>query len=178
MVSIKRGNLALTLNRLRQLADQEYANPSDTVRRGRRLYQHLRTSTSEDDSLGQNKSCCPSCSSGPAQRSDVENSQLYCGSCSTAISETVDDADENSQDSIPAKASSFGERNLKPKSANRIPLTGSALVMRNFRELLWYWQEYYLRRGRDRLSIEFSCHIPFRYWLELVGKFLCVETWQ
>ncbi len=40
--------------------------------------------------------------------------------------------------------------------------------MRNFRELLWYWQEYYLRRGRDRLSIEFSSHIPFDFWYELV----------
>ena len=42
--------------------------------------------------------------------------------------------------------------------------------MRNMRELLWYWQEYYLRRGRDRLSVEFSVHIPFRYWMELVGN--------
>jgi hypothetical protein len=42
-------------------------------------------------------------------------------------------------------------------------------VMKNFRELLWYWQEYYLRRGRDRLSIEFSSHIPFKHWNSLVG---------
>jgi hypothetical protein len=45
-------------------------------------------------------------------------------------------------------------------------------VMVNFRELLWYWREYYLRRGRDRLSIEFSSHIPFHHWSELVGKTL------
>lgn len=43
-------------------------------------------------------------------------------------------------------------------------------VMVNFRELLWYWREYYLRRGRDRLSIEFSSHIPFFQWNSLVGK--------
>ena len=43
-------------------------------------------------------------------------------------------------------------------------------VMVNFRELLWYWREYYLRRGRDRLSIEFSSHIPFIKWNALVGK--------
>ena len=49
---------------------------------------------------------------------------------------------------------------------------GSHVLMRNFRELLWYWSEYYLRRGRDRLSIEFSCHIPFAYWLGLV-ELLC-----
>lgn len=44
------------------------------------------------------------------------------------------------------------------------------LVMRNFRELLWYWQEYYLRRGRDRLSIEFSSHVPFHVWMDIVGE--------
>ena len=47
---------------------------------------------------------------------------------------------------------------------------GARIVMANFRRLLWYWQEYYLRRGRDRLSVEFSCHIPFRVWSNLVGK--------
>lgn len=56
-------------------------------------------------------------------------------------------------------------------------LTGSEVVCRNFRELLWYWQEYYLRRGRDRLSIEFSSHIPFRYWQSVVGEDLgCVSA--
>ena len=48
----------------------------------------------------------------------------------------------------------------------------SQKVMRNFRELLWYWQEYYLRRGRDRLSIEFSSHIPFKHWIRIV-QILC-----
>lgn len=43
-------------------------------------------------------------------------------------------------------------------------------VVVNFRELLWYWTEYYLRRGRDRLSLEFSSHVPFRHWKMVVGK--------
>jgi hypothetical protein len=43
-------------------------------------------------------------------------------------------------------------------------------VMINFRELLWFWREYYLRRGRDRLSVEFSSQIPFHAWKDLVGK--------
>jgi hypothetical protein len=38
----------------------------------------------------------------------------------------------------------------------------------NYRRLLWYWREYYLRRGRDRLSLEFSSHIPFKAWNEVV----------
>ena len=50
------------------------------------------------------------------------------------------------------------------------PNAGAAALCKNFRELLWYWQEYYLRRGRDRLSIEFSTHIPFRYWHAIVGE--------
>lgn len=43
-------------------------------------------------------------------------------------------------------------------------------VMINFRQLLWYWTEYYFRRGRDRLSLEFSSHIPFSCWQDIVGK--------
>jgi hypothetical protein len=42
--------------------------------------------------------------------------------------------------------------------------------LHNFRELLWYWSEYYLRRGRDRLSLEFSTHISFHEWHSVVGK--------
>jgi hypothetical protein len=49
---------------------------------------------------------------------------------------------------------------------------GATRVLVNFRELLWYWKEYYLRRGRDRLSIEFSSHIPFALWEALVDT-LC-----
>lgn len=47
---------------------------------------------------------------------------------------------------------------------------GDSPVLINFRELLWYWSEYYLRRGRDRLSLEFSTHVPFRHWRTVVGK--------
>jgi hypothetical protein len=45
---------------------------------------------------------------------------------------------------------------------------------RNFRELLWYWQEYYMRRGRDRLSLEFSSNIPFHVWRAVVSD-LCAD---
>lgn len=44
-------------------------------------------------------------------------------------------------------------------------------VFINFRELLWYWTEYYTRRGRDRLSLEFSTHVPFYKWKEIVGMY-------
>lgn len=42
-------------------------------------------------------------------------------------------------------------------------------VMRNFREVLWFWIEYYTHRGRDRLSLEFSSHIRFQEWKHVVS---------
>ena len=42
-------------------------------------------------------------------------------------------------------------------------------VMRNFREVLWFWIEYYTHRGRDRLSLEFSSHLRFQEWIEVVA---------
>ena len=44
----------------------------------------------------------------------------------------------------------------------------------NFRKLLWYWREYYLRRGRDRLSLEFSSHLHFKKWNTVVDL-LCSD---
>lgn len=66
-------------------------------------------------------------------------------------------------------------RNNFPISSTSISsnIQNKTKVMKNFRELLWFWQEYYLRRGRDRLSLEFSSHIPFRYWQTVVGKIIC-----
>ncbi|KAL3921010.1 MAG: hypothetical protein SGILL_002977 [Bacillariaceae sp.] len=42
-------------------------------------------------------------------------------------------------------------------------------IMRNFREVLWFWNEYYAHRGRDRLSLEFSSHLRFQEWTEVVS---------
>eukprot|EP00934_Nitzschia_sp_Nitz4_P008770 Nitzschia sp. Nitz4//scaffold166_size90379//57971//62599//NITZ4_005064-RA/size90379-processed-gene-0.62-mRNA-1//-1//CDS//3329538217//8760//frame0 len=42
-------------------------------------------------------------------------------------------------------------------------------VLRNFREVLWFWIEYYTHRGRDRLSLEFSSHVRFQEWIEVVS---------
>jgi len=42
-------------------------------------------------------------------------------------------------------------------------------VLRNFRELLWFWSEYYTHRGRDRLSLEFSSHLRFQEWNNVVS---------
>jgi hypothetical protein len=52
--------------------------------------------------------------------------------------------------------------------------TGGDKVMLNYRRLLWFWQEFYLRRGRDRLSIEYATQRPFHYVSEVV-QILCAD---
>eukprot|EP00752_Nemacystus_decipiens_P006451 g5810.t1 len=47
-------------------------------------------------------------------------------------------------------------------------------VLRNFRRLLWFWSEYYLRGGRDRLSLEFSTHVKFWAWKRVI-RLLCAD---
>jgi hypothetical protein len=47
-------------------------------------------------------------------------------------------------------------------------------VLRNFRELLFFWKEYYTHRGRDRLSLEFSSHLRFVEWDNIVTR-LCAD---
>jgi len=42
-------------------------------------------------------------------------------------------------------------------------------ALRNFREVLWFWREYYTHRGRDRLSLEFSSHLRFEEWDHVVS---------
>jgi hypothetical protein len=43
-------------------------------------------------------------------------------------------------------------------------------VMTNFRQLLWFWNQYYSHRGRDRLSLEFSSRFRFEEWHDVVAK--------
>ena len=38
----------------------------------------------------------------------------------------------------------------------------------NFRQLLWFWKEYYTHRVKDRVSLEFSSHLPFSEWWHVV----------
>lgn len=49
-----------------------------------------------------------------------------------------------------------------------------ASVLRGFRRLLWFWSEYYLRGGRDRLSLEFSTHVKFWAWKRVI-RLLCAD---
>ena len=51
-------------------------------------------------------------------------------------------------------------------------------VMRNFREVLWFWFEYYTHRGRDRLSLEFSSHLRFQEWMQVVNCLVADDDTQ
>jgi len=69
----------------------------------------------------------------------------------------------------------------KPKNYDLITAASSSstisntpITILNFRELLWFWKEYYTHRGKDRLSIEFSSHLRFEEWQSVV-KLLCAD---
>jgi len=65
----------------------------------------------------------------------------------------------------------------EPDSALRAGKVSSwkqADAVRNFRELLWFWSEYYSHRGRDRISIEFSSRLHFAEWQDVVSM-LCAD---
>lgn len=42
-------------------------------------------------------------------------------------------------------------------------------VIRRFREVLWFWIKYYTHRGRDWLSLEFSSHLRFQEWNDVIS---------
>ena len=98
---------------------------------------------------------------------------IHCDTCSISttpsrIEPELEVEDSSSPDGHEDRSENTG---IRHKVAGKLSGFYSAdRVMVNFRELLWYWREYYLRRGRDRLSIEFSSHIPFIKWNALVGK--------
>merc|ERR1712238_49723 len=49
-------------------------------------------------------------------------------------------------------------------------------ILRNFREVLWFWFEYYSHRGRDRLSLEFSSHLRFQEWMQVVAHLVADDN--
>jgi hypothetical protein len=93
-----------------------------------------------------------------------------CGNC-TEEADASGKAPFPSRDPLPQDPPSREQTDLA-----QVHLSRADRVMMNFRELLWYWREYYLRRGRDRLSIEFSSHIPFFQWSLLVGMSMSICT--
>jgi hypothetical protein len=121
---------------------------------------------SEDDSQDENEvggeMRCQACCATTSTASDEMMKQLYACNCSRARTSISTPGSISVSTTAAASATTHMQRTQSPK------------LMKNFRELLWFWQEYYLRRGRDRLSLEFSSHIPFIYWQTLV-EMLCAD---
>ena len=55
------------------------------------------------------------------------------------------------------------------------PLVHPSNILKNFRQLLWFWWEYYAHRGRDRLSLELSSHLRFNEFQQIV-ELLCADN--
>lgn len=68
---------------------------------------------------------------------------------------------------------SVGVQMIKPETA----CTPSKRQIGKLRELLWFWTAYYAFRGRDRLSLEFSSHVRFEEWSNVV-KFLMSDNYS
>lgn len=149
------GNLAGTLSALRNLANEEY-----------KQFKRNTTLDMDDADAASNVLCgvCQSPSSGSSSNGCVGGGGNLCA-CICDKNATRDTG-MNSLLKNFQRAMSVADAAQQHCSEG----VGARMVMANFRRLLWYWNEYYLRRGRDRLSIEFSCHIPFSYWSALVGK--------
>ena len=65
---------------------------------------------------------------------------------------------------------SVGRRRLSAGADDISEPSNQIDVMTNFRQLLWFWNEYYSHRGRDRLSLEFSSRLRFEEWRDVVAK--------
>jgi Trpc4-associated protein len=60
---------------------------------------------------------------------------------------------------------------LEPSSYQRVFCVPPRPQARgNFRELLQFWQAYYARKDRDRISLAFSSDLPFTVWQEAVDR--------
>lgn len=80
------------------------------------------------------------------------------------------DLSNQERDALPIYARRTSLSNSTLSRGSRDPHVGDRTdVMRNFREVLWFWIEYYTHRGRDRLSLEFSSHIRFQEWNHVVS---------
>ena len=48
-------------------------------------------------------------------------------------------------------------------------------LLRNFRDLLVFWQEHYLHKDKDCSALERSSRIPFDYWKKTVATLVSVD---
>jgi hypothetical protein len=184
-VPVYRARLGETLAAVRAVADQELAVARTRKAAGEDVDGKFSVgSLLLSRSSERTPACCAGCakSRGSAEGSETtagENEDagfVLCGVCAPtapAVGDATPDSSTVDKDTS-ASPNTTGEETEEAADTLYTTHSGSEVVCRNFRELLWYWQEYYLRRGRDRLSVEFSSHIPFRYWNSVVGELCCI----
>lgn len=166
-----RGELGSVLNKIRLLADEKSANAgygsSQTKSRnsGSNVNDSMPCECKVCDSE-HGYECSPKCT---CQECPTYDWNLDEDSIDQSMCSFLDDCG----DEVGPKRNNKRVAESRPRGVDR-PAREVQHVMKNFRELLWFWREYYLRRGRDRLSIEFSSRIPFPYWVSLVDT-LCMD---
>ncbi|ESO95002.1 hypothetical protein LOTGIDRAFT_215160 [Lottia gigantea] len=57
---------------------------------------------------------------------------------------------------------------LRDEREDMLDVNGSSSVMRNFRDLLIFWQDHYLHKDKDCSALEKSSRISFLYWKQTV----------
>lgn len=80
---------------------------------------------------------------------------------------------ESGTSSTAAHEVSEGDDGAGGDAVDTPPADGET-VLQGFRRLLWFWEEYYMRGGRDRLSLEFSTHVKFWAWKRVI-RLLCAD---
>ncbi|XP_050399149.1 short transient receptor potential channel 4-associated protein [Patella vulgata] len=64
---------------------------------------------------------------------------------------------------------------LRDEREDMLDVNGSSSVMRNFRDLLVFWQDHYLHKDKDCSALEKSSRISFSYWKKTVTTLVCED---
>ena len=149
-VFIRRGLLSQTLHKIRFIAKNEYKHI---------LFDDISKHTCIPCNNNSNNSNKSINKSNVNDSIDVDDN----------ISSNIDDySNDNSDINSNNNTSNSNDKNHDINDNNN-DNNNDEKINKNFRELLWFWSEYYLRRGRDRLSLEFSSHFPFCEWKHVIG---------
>ncbi|XP_033753998.1 short transient receptor potential channel 4-associated protein-like [Pecten maximus] len=62
---------------------------------------------------------------------------------------------------------------LRDEKEDLMDVSGSANLLRNFRDLLTFWQDHYLHKDKDCSALEKSSRISFEYWKQTVSVLVC-----
>lgn len=106
---------------------------------------------------------------------DVDDDDSLFGSYSRIRRRRTNNTEgENGNDSTAAREAPGGDDGDAGDAGDTPPSADGETVLQGFRRLLWFWEEYYMRGGRDRLSLEFSTHVKFWAWKRVI-RLLCAD---